>query len=124
MKTEFKKDDIVTFKPYEKAIKAKVVEIVPTNKVSFVKDDDRIFYKLTGIDEPLTSTTTGGSIVESKLYKIEEKTWHATFTGREKGAIGIFYTITTTVKGNLKEDAHFALYDRYEHIHGLKLKEA
>jgi hypothetical protein len=68
--TEFKIGDRVTFRPYGKAIPAKVVKIVPSNKVGWVKDDDRIFYKLTGADNKhaLTTTTTGGSIMESSLY--------------------------------------------------------
>jgi hypothetical protein len=71
MKPEFKKGDLVTFKPYERAIPAKVLEIVPASKVSFDKDDDRIFYRLTGRYRkiPLTTVTTGRSIMESDLYK-------------------------------------------------------
>ena len=70
--TEFKVGDLVTFKPYEKAIPAKVVEIVPCKKITFVKDDDRTYYRLTGAGKtPLVSITTGNSIVESSLYKGE-----------------------------------------------------
>lgn len=67
---EFKTGDKVTFRPYGKAIPAKVVKIVPANKVGWVEDDDRIFYKLTGANNKhaLTTTTTGGSIMESSLY--------------------------------------------------------
>ena len=74
-KTEFKAGDIVTFKPYEKVIKAKVVEIVPSEKVCFDKNDTRVFYRLTGVDKKhnLVSTTTGKSIVESKLYNNSEE---------------------------------------------------
>lgn len=73
--SEFNIGDKVTFRPYEKAIPAKVVEIVPTNKITFVKDDNRIFYKLTGVDNKhaLTTTTTGRSIMESELYNPIEK---------------------------------------------------
>lgn len=39
------------------------------------------------------------------------------FTGRLKGAIGIFYKITDTVQAANENDAILALYDKYEHIH-------
>jgi len=68
-RAEFKIGDLVTFKPYEKAIPAKIVEIVPSNKVTFF-DDDRVWYRLTGTNpkQPLLSICTGNSIVESTLY--------------------------------------------------------
>lgn len=69
MKPEFKIGDVVTFKPYEKAIPAKVVEIVPARNIGKT-DDGRVFYRLTGASKvPLVSTTTGKSIMESKLYQ-------------------------------------------------------
>lgn len=51
------------------------------------------------------------------------KTYTAIFTGRQVGAIGITYYIVTEVKGENEEKATIALYDRYEHISGLKLEE-
>jgi hypothetical protein len=51
------------------------------------------------------------------------KLYQATFRGRKAGAIGIFYTITTTVKGKDKKEARLNLYKDYDHIMNLKLKE-
>lgn len=70
MKTEFKQGDLVTFRPYEKTIAAKVLEIVPCKKVTFVKDDGRVFYRLTGANPKtsLVTITTGKSIVESIYF--------------------------------------------------------
>ena len=50
--------------------------------------------------------------------------YQATFTGREVGAIGKFYPITATTQGDNEEQARLNLYDRYEHITGLKLEMA
>lgn len=47
--------------------------------------------------------------------------YQATFTGRTVGAIGVFYPITTTVDGDNEDDARLRLYDRFDHIMGLKL---
>lgn len=70
MKQEFKTGDIVTFKPYEIAIKAKVVSV--QKGLSPFHSDDRIFYHLSGIgkkrSEQLKSITTGASIMESELF--------------------------------------------------------
>jgi len=43
-------------------------------------------------------------------------TYKITFTGRLKGAIGIFYKITDTVKAINEDAAILALHDKYEHI--------
>ena len=51
------------------------------------------------------------------------KTYQAKFTGRTLGAIGIFYKITTTAKGNTEAEARENLYQHYEHLSGLTLKE-
>jgi hypothetical protein len=51
------------------------------------------------------------------------KTYRAEFTGREKNAIGIFYPITDEVKGENEEQAGLNLYDKWEHVHGLKLTQ-
>ena len=48
--------------------------------------------------------------------------YKATFRGREKDAIGIFYQIDTTVQGNDDEGARLNLYDRFDHVTGLKLE--
>lgn len=47
--------------------------------------------------------------------------YHARFTGRTKGAIGIFYPIQCFVEGYDDHAAHVALYADYEHISGLRL---
>jgi hypothetical protein len=49
--------------------------------------------------------------------------YKAIFTGRTKNAIGIFYQITDTVEGKNEEEARLNLYNKYEHIHQLTLKE-
>jgi hypothetical protein len=49
--------------------------------------------------------------------------YKATFMGRQKGAIGIFYKITDTVEADNREDANLKLYDNYEHISLLQLVE-
>jgi hypothetical protein len=45
----------------------------------------------------------------------------ATFVGRTRGAIGIFYPITTEVEGETPEQAVLNLYQRFEHISRLTL---
>lgn len=49
--------------------------------------------------------------------------YNAKFVGREVGAIGIGYPIETTLNATDKETAELALYDRWEHIQRLELKE-
>jgi hypothetical protein len=51
------------------------------------------------------------------------KQYTARFTGREIGAIGIVYYIVAHVKGKNKEDATLKLYEKYEHIQGLRLHD-
>jgi hypothetical protein len=51
------------------------------------------------------------------------KTYRARFSGRTKGAIGIFYHITDLVQGTDKKNAELNLYDKYEHISALTLTE-
>jgi len=48
--------------------------------------------------------------------------WSATFTGRKVGAIGVFHKITAEVTARDLKGAALTLYDRYEHISGLKLR--
>ncbi len=77
---EFKVGDLVTFKPYEKAHKAKVKAVLDGYCLS-----DDIHYMLTGVsytDEQgnkrhssVNSVTTGGSIIESKYYDDTPFTW-------------------------------------------------
>jgi len=60
-----------------------------------------------------------------EAVKVEQiKTYSATFTGRTKNAIGITYKIQTTVEGTDEENARINLYDRFEHVIGLELKES
>ena len=47
----------------------------------------------------------------------------ATFIGRKVGAIGIRYQISVMVEAANKEAAELRLYDSYEHISNLELKE-
>ena len=49
------------------------------------------------------------------------KVYRASFRGRTKNAIGIFYPIETTVKGFSEVDARQNLYSDFEHIQSLKL---
>lgn len=59
-----------------------------------------------------------------EAVKVEQiKTYTATFNGRTKDAIGITYVITDTVDGTDEENARINLYDKYEHIRCLELKE-
>lgn len=46
----------------------------------------------------------------------------AKFVGRLKGAIGIFYPISTHCYGDNPEAARLNLYDRYDHIQQLRLE--
>jgi len=45
----------------------------------------------------------------------------ATFIGRKTGAIGSSYSITAETHGDNEDEARLNLYDRYEHIHRIKL---
>ena len=77
---EFKVGDIVTFKPYEKAHKAKVKEVL--DGYCFSKG---IHYRLTGVsytdeqgnkkNSSVNSVSMGKSIVESKYYDDTPFTW-------------------------------------------------
>lgn len=69
MKPEFKIGQKVTFKPYDTEYKAIVREITVGHWHGKHLDgtrDDRVFYRLAG---DCITTTTGNSIVESKLFK-------------------------------------------------------
>ncbi len=48
--------------------------------------------------------------------------YNAIFTGCTRGAIGIHYTIRTTIEGADPEAARLALYEYFDHIQGLILK--
>jgi len=67
MNTEFKVGDIVHFQAYKKRkiIEARVTKI---ERAMQSYGDDRTFYCLSGLSDPLTSVTTGESIVESDLF--------------------------------------------------------
>jgi hypothetical protein len=45
-------------------------------------------------------------------------TYRIEFSGRPKGAIGVFSSYTETVEADSKETAILELYETYEHIHG------
>lgn len=70
MKPEFKIGDSVCFKPYEKDCKCTVKSIqhgwCGDGKDMFRNQDDRVFYRLTGEAETLT---TGKCIRESVLFE-------------------------------------------------------
>lgn len=72
-KPEFKIGETVTFQAYEKPIKAKIKSIqygMAGNNTNFVGvHDNRVFYELSGIDEPLLLVCTGLSIRESIFYR-------------------------------------------------------
>lgn len=51
------------------------------------------------------------------------KTYQIVFSGRIKGAIGIFYTISALRSAESPEAALLALYEDYEHIHSYKITE-
>jgi hypothetical protein len=46
--------------------------------------------------------------------------WRFKFTGRKKGAIGIFYPIVAEREGATCDEAALKLYDEYDHIHACK----
>jgi len=66
--SEFKVGDIVTFKPYEKAIKARILAVDIYNGMNIwqTETDSRVFYQLGGKTH---SVCTGICIVESKLFE-------------------------------------------------------
>lgn len=47
----------------------------------------------------------------------------ATFEGRKRHAIGTVYRIRTYTHGTTEHEQTLNLYDRYDHIHFLKLQE-
>lgn len=47
--------------------------------------------------------------------------YHASFSGRTKGAIGIFQDFDELLYANNDEDARLRLYDKYDHVNGLDL---
>lgn len=51
------------------------------------------------------------------------KQYIARFTGRKVGAIGITSYTVVYVKGKNEVDATLKLYEKYEHIQGLKLSD-
>lgn len=51
------------------------------------------------------------------------KRYTASFTGRKVGAIGITYYIQDWVEAENEEQAKLKLYDKYEHITGLNLRD-
>ena len=68
MKAEFKKGDVVHFQNYtDRTIKAKVISVDFERGLlsSFRK---RLTYSLAGIDEPLVTTTSPKSIMESRFF--------------------------------------------------------
>jgi len=66
--SEFKVGDTVTFKPYEKAIKARILAVDIYNGMNIwqTEPDSRVFYQLGGETD---SVCTGICIVESTLFE-------------------------------------------------------
>ena len=51
------------------------------------------------------------------------KDYTITFRGRTNGAIGKFSAYSTHIKATNENEAYTKLYDNYEHIHNLTIKE-
>ena len=71
MELEFKEGDVITYKPYEKELKAKIKKAeITTWHISGVTEPE---YTLSGIgtkfSESVCGKTTGKSIMESKYFK-------------------------------------------------------
>ena len=62
----------------------------------------------------MTNTTANK---QTGMNKYEMK-----FTGRMKGAIGIFYPIVEIVEADCPDNAWHKLYDKYEHVQGLETR--
>jgi len=60
------------------------------------------------------------SIIE--LMDDTKQTFYTSFNGRELGAIGKTYFISTKVRAKNEEEAIKELYNKYEHITNLKIK--
>jgi hypothetical protein len=60
------------------------------------------------------------SIIE--LLDDTKQTFYTSFNGRELGAIGKTYFISTKVRAKNEEEAIKELYNKYEHITNLKIK--
>lgn len=50
------------------------------------------------------------------------RSYTASFTGRQKGAIGVFYHINVDILADSFNEAVEKLYQQYEHIKDLKLE--
>lgn len=55
-------------------------------------------------------------------YVIGGKVYKFSFTGRKLGAIGICYKISHSVKSNSRKDAELKIYEKFDHITELQLK--
>ena len=75
-----------------------------------------------GIKNYLINTAMGAYMAD-ELKLIALNTYKISFTGRLKGAIGIFYPITDKVQATDEKAAILALYDKYEHISNPKVKK-
>lgn len=51
------------------------------------------------------------------------KTYHAKFSGRKRNAIGLFYPVFVTIQAEDATEAKTKLYEAWEHISGLNLRE-
>lgn len=48
--------------------------------------------------------------------------YNCSFTGREVGAIGVFFHVNYTVEAKNEELAHLKIYDKYEHLTDVKIE--
>jgi hypothetical protein len=81
------------------------------------------------ITEIIVTTGIGKNLLSEPSQKQESleknaKKYKVSFTGRENGAIGIVYPITTTVEADSEEDAKKKVYEKYEHCTNWDIKEA
>ncbi|TAL44873.1 MAG: hypothetical protein EPN91_03575 [Salinibacterium sp.] len=63
----------------------------------------------------------GGTLTGPASAFVPVIRYYAKFNGRQVGAIGKFYAISTTVEAEDLEAAKYALYERYEHITSLRM---
>jgi len=79
------------------------------------------FMGKTFVDEdPETGKETTWHVVKVEEIK-GDKDFSLTFTGRERGAVGIRYRLTKTVRAADLEAAELKLYDDYDHISNIFL---
>lgn len=81
------------------------------------------------ITEIIVTTGIGKNLLSEPAKKQESlekkaKKYTISFVGRETGAIGVTYPITTTVEADNEEAAKKKVYEKYEHCTNWSIKEA